>query len=105
MAPGGRLRADSLAPLDVERFRAQYGQDALFRLRLGVDAASAPTPGASGADVAAVAPPCPVPSPAQAPSWAESAEQRQFNQALEQRRYFDAGKVLGRWQRRHGACP
>ena len=101
----GPLPAGSLLPLQAEAFRARYGQEALFRLRLGVDAASAPTPGASGADVAAVAPPCPVPSPAQAPSWAESAEQRQFNQALEQHRYYAAGQVLGLWQRRHGACP
>ncbi len=100
MAPAGRLRAESLQPLDVERFRAQYGQDALFRLRLGVDAALAPIPGASGADDVAVTPAC----LAQAQSWNASAEQRQFNQALEQRRYIDAGKALGHWQRRHGFC-
>ena len=96
------LPAGSLLPLEPEAFRARYGQEALFRLRLGVDASLSPpasSPGVvSGAQPAASGP-CP-PS-----GWAASAERRQFDQALEQHRYYAAGQVLGLWQRRHGACP
>ncbi len=98
----GPLPAGSLLPLESEAFRARYGQEALFRLRLGVDAAlspSASSPGVvSGAQPAASGP-CP-PS-----GWTASPERRQFDQALEQHRYYAAGQVLGLWQRRHGACP
>ena len=100
MAPSAPLRAASLQPLDVEGFRARYGQEALFRLRLGVDAAIAPSPGAAGGGGDGRPP-----GPCEARTWAESAEQRQYTQAVEQQRYFDAGQALGRWQRRQGSCP
>ena len=92
MAPLGPLRAQSLLPVDGEHFREQYGQEALFRLRLGVDAGSVPPRGASPQA------PCP------APDWDGSAEQRQYNQALGQGSSFEAGKALGRWQRQQSLC-
>ncbi|MFZ0409177.1 MAG: hypothetical protein WAM11_13860 [Cyanobium sp.] len=118
LAPG-RLEAESLLPLDAEGFRARYGQEALFRLRLGVDSAprSGPAAASSGAVRAAGSrPPGPCPAPAfqapaweapnwEAPNWKASAEQRQFHQAVEHQRFFEAGQILGLWQFRHGACP
>jgi hypothetical protein len=97
-----QLPAGSLLPLEAEAFRARYGQEALFRLRLGVDAAPSPStdsPGVVAGDQPAPAGPCP-PS-----GWAASAERRQFDQAVEQSRFYAAGQVLGLWQRRHAACP
>jgi len=98
----GPLPAGSLLPLEAEAFRARYGQEALFRLRLGVDATLDPAAGSPG-EVPGAQPgrsgPCP-PS-----GWAASPERRQFDQAVEQQRYYAAGQVLGLWQRRHGACP
>ena len=98
----GPLPAGSLLPLEAEAFRARYGQEALFRLRLGVDASLDPAAGSPG-EVPGAQPgrsgPCP-PS-----GWAASPERRQFDQAVEQQRYYAAGQVLGLWQRRHGACP
>ncbi|MCX5967710.1 MAG: hypothetical protein NTV57_08760 [Cyanobacteria bacterium] len=55
--------------------------------------------------LAAVMPPCDVSAPALTLAWNGSAEQRQFNQALEPHRYFAAGQVPGLWQGRHAACP
>ena len=105
LAPGGGpLRAGSvipespstgsLLPVDADTFRAQYGQEAIFRLRLGVDAALAPSPAAD----AASPPACPV------ADWQTSAERRQYSAALEQRRYYEAGQALGRWQRNQTIC-
>ena len=92
IAPLGPLRAQLLLPVDGERFRGQYGQEALFRLRLGVDAGSVTPTGAS--------PPARCP----APDWDGSAEQHQYNQALKQGSSFEAGKALGRWQRQQSLC-
>jgi len=105
LAPGGGpLRAGSvipespssgsLLPLDADTFRAQYGQEAIFRFRLGVDAALAPSPAAE----AAPPPACP------APDWEASLERRQYSQTLEQRRFYEAGQALGRWQRQQTFC-
>ena len=105
LAPGGGpLRAGSvikevpstgsLLPLDADTFRAQHGQEAIFRLRLGVDAALAPSPAAE----AAPPPACP------ALDWEASVERHQYSAALEQRRYFEAGQALGRWQRLQALC-
>ena len=92
MAPRGPLRAQTQLPGGGERFRDQYGQEALFRLRLGVDAGSV-TPGGASPQVR-----CP------APDWVGSAEQHQYNQALKQGSSFEAGKALGRWQRQQNLC-
>jgi hypothetical protein len=105
LAPGGGLlragslireipSTGSLLPLDADTFRVQYGQEAIFRLRLGVDAALAPSQAADAAPPSA----CP------APDWQTSAERRQYSAALEQRRYYEAGQALGRWQRHQTFC-
>lgn len=72
----------------------------LLRLALLPAAAGAPSPGTAGGGGDGRPP-----GPCEARTWAESAEQRQYTQAVEQQRYFDAGQALGRWQRRQGSCP
>ena len=84
---GGSPPASSLAPVDREAFRSQYGQEALFRLRLGVDAAD---PSGHGT---ATAGPCP------SPSWSGSPQQQRFDAALRGKQYYGAGVALGEWRR------
>lgn len=76
----------SLAPLDTEAFRDRYGQEALFRLRLGVDASG-------GAQACAP----------DGPPWRDSEPRQRFEQALAQRRWYEAGRILGQWRRL--GCP
>jgi hypothetical protein len=80
----------SLAPIDREAFRLQYGQDGLFRLRLGVDAAE------QSREVGGAPQPCP------APSWNGSPQKQRYDTALSRRQYFLAGQALGEWRR---LCP
>jgi len=80
----------SLAPIDREAFRQQYGQEGLFRLRLGVDAAEQPPKAGTGTQ------PCP------AATWAGSPQQQRYDAALSQRKYYAAGEALGEWRR---LCP
>ncbi len=87
--PNGR----SLAPLDTESIRTRYGQEALFRLRLGVEAVPA----------AGARPPTGVPCGAMA--WGTSPEHGRFEADLAAGRYFQAGQALGAWQNRTGPCP
>lgn len=87
---GAQTSGTSLAPVNVDQFRERYGQEALFRLRLGVD--SAPDPGAS----------CTPPPPA----WPESIQFREYERQLAAGAPYEAGRQLGgwqRWQRRCGA--
>ena len=80
----------SLAPIDREVFRQQYGQEGLFRLRLGVDAAEQP-PKAGAAPQS-----CP------AASWAGSVQKQRYDAAMSLRKYYAAGEALGEWRR---LCP
>ncbi len=87
--PNGR----SLAPLDTEAFRTRYGQEALFRLRLGVEAVPATgTLAPPGASCGAM-------------GWGTSAEHGRFEADLAAGRYFQAGQGLGAWKNRTGPCP
>lgn len=83
--------AASLAPVDRELLRERYGQEALFRLRLGVDAgeADAGTPGVTGS--------CP------SRSWSDSPQQRRYAAAITAGQFFAAGQALGQWRRLCGA--
>ncbi|WP_159815986.1 hypothetical protein [Cyanobium sp. Copco_Reservoir_LC18] len=82
----------SLAPIDREAFRQQYGQEGLFRLRLGLEAAEQPAkPGAGNAPQA-----CP------AATWAGSPQKQRYDAALSLRKYYAAGEALGEWRR---LCP
>ena len=80
----------TLAPIDREAFRQQYGQEGLFRLRLGVDAAEQP------AKAGAAPQPCP------AATWAGSHQKQRFDAAMSLRKYYSAGEALGEWRR---LCP
>ncbi len=86
MEPGN----GSLAPIDREAFRQQYGQESLFRLRLGVDAAEQPPK--TGA----------TPQPCPAATWAGSLQKQRYDAALSLRKYYAAGEALGEWRR---LCP
>jgi hypothetical protein len=82
----------SLAPIDGEAFRTRYGQEALFRLRLGVDAVrdvGNPHP------AAAACPPF---------GWSESPERARYEGEVAAGRYFLAGQSLGAWQFRVKGC-
>lgn len=85
----------SLAPIDREAFRQQYGQEGLFRLRLGVDAAEQ-TPRAGAAGAGTLAQSCP------ATTWAGSLQKQRYDTALSLRKYYAAGEALGEWRR---LCP
>jgi hypothetical protein len=80
----------SLAPIDREAFRQQYGQEGLFRLRLGVDAAEQP-PKAGAA-----------PQPCPAANWAGSLQKQRYDAAMGLRKFYAAGEALGEWRR---LCP
>jgi hypothetical protein len=80
----------SLTPIDREAFRQQYGQEGLFRLRLGVDAAEQP-PKAGAAPQS-----CP------AATWAGSPQKQRYDAAMGLRKYYAAGEALGEWRR---LCP
>ncbi|MEB3333112.1 MAG: hypothetical protein VKI83_11545 [Synechococcaceae cyanobacterium] len=89
-SPAAGKGTDSLAPIDVEPFRERYGQEALFRLRLGQEAAS---------DAGALC----VPPP---PAWLQSSQYRSFERLLASAQPYEAGRQLGAWQlwqRRCGA--
>ena len=83
--------AASLAPVDRELLRERYGQEALFRLRLGVDAGErdAGTPGLTRS--------CP------SRLWPDSPQQRRWAAALTAGQFFAAGQALGQWRRLCGA--
>ncbi len=83
----------SLAPIDREAFRQQYGQEGLFRLRLGVDAAEQ-TPKAGAA-----------PQSCHATAWAGSQQKQRYDTALSLRKYYAAGEALGEWRRQCPARP
>ncbi len=89
-APWRRRRTASLAaglaPIDREAFRQQYGQEGLFRLRLGVDAAEQP-PKAGAA-----------PQSCSAASWAGSPQKQRYDAAMDLRKYYAAGEALGEWR-------
>lgn len=89
---GGIVEPDgaTLAPIDREAFRQQYGQEGLFRLRLGVDAAE------RSSEVGATPQPCP------SSSWNVSLQKQRYDKALSHRQYYLAGKALGEWRR---LCP
>ncbi len=80
----------SLAPIDREAFRQQYGQEGLFRLRLGVDAAEQ-SPKA-GAGSGSTAQPCP------AATWTGSLQKQRYDAAMSQRKFYAAGEALGEWR-------
>ena len=92
---GGPLRAAepaepsaaSLAPVDRELLRERYGQEALFRLRLGVDAGERDAGSAGGTRS------CPV------RLWSDSPQQRGYAAALSAGQFFAAGQALGQWRR------
>lgn len=77
----------SLAPVEVEAFRERYGQEALFRLKLGVEAGEA---AGHGRDMSGTV--C-------SGGWAGSRQQQQFEGALQRKQWFDAGEILGGWRR------
>ncbi len=83
----------SLAPIDREAFRQQYGQEGLFRLRLGVDAAEQP------AKAGATPQPCP------AATWAGSVQKQRYDAAMGLRKFYAAGEALGEWRRLCPATP
>ena len=76
----------SLAPVETEAFRQRYGQEALFRLKLGVDAgerAPGPVPGRTVACEA---------------GWAQSPQGRAFAAAVAREQWYGAGEQLGAWR-------
>jgi hypothetical protein len=80
----------TLAPVDGEAVRQRYGEEALFRLKLGVEAgerAPAPPSGTVGR--------C-------GGGWASSPQARLFQAALERKRWYEAGEALGTWRRQCG---
>ena len=79
--------AASLAPVDRELLRERYGQEALFRLRLGVDwgERDAGSPGGTRT--------CP------SRLWSDSSQQRRYGAALSAGQFFEAGQALGQWRR------
>ena len=80
-----------LAPLDAEAFRLRFGQQRLFRLRLGADAgleASCRGSGCAGFRA----------------DWSSSTQHEEFERAMNGDQPFAAGQALGRWQRLSGAC-
>ena len=83
--------AASLAPVDRELVRERYGQEALFRLRLGVDwgEGDAGNPGVTRT--------CP------SRLWSDSPQQRRYAAALTAGQFFAAGQALGQWRRLCGA--
>lgn len=81
-AAGPMAPARSLAPIDVDQFRELYGQEALFRLRLGVEAA---------ADGGAACTPAP-------PVWSQSSQFREYQRLLAAAQPYEAGRQLGVWQ-------
>ncbi len=81
----GLLLATSLAPVDPELIRGSYGQEALFRFELGVDAGLA-TEAAKNCS-----------GPQQA--WGASAQQQAMEAALKRGQFFEAGQLLGIWQK------
>lgn len=93
-ARGGTLLAgatstgSTLAPLDVEALRQRYGQEALFRLRLGVEAARD--------DGRSCAP--------SAQGWIGSPQQQQLEAELAAGRPYRAGQLLGAWQQHEQRC-
>lgn len=80
----------SLAPVDQQAFTQRYGDEALFRLKLGVDAGERTTPTGGG-------------RAACAPSWSGSAQEQAFQRALNQKHWYQAGEVLGAWRRQCGS--
>ena len=90
MEPGN----GSLSPIDREAFRQQYGQESLFRLRLGVDAAEQPAKAGAGAGSN--------PQPCPAATWAGSLQKQRYDAAMSLRKYYAAGEALGEWRR---LCP
>lgn len=86
LSPG----ASSLAPLEIETFRQRYGQEALFRLKLGVEAGERSTPGKE------------TPAPNCGRGWSGSAQEQQFEAALKREQWYGAGEVLGLWRRQCG---
>lgn len=81
----------SLAPLNGEAFRLRYGQQRLFRLRLGADAGFEASSKDSGC------------ASFQA-EWPGSAQHGQFERAMDADQPFAAGLALGRWQRLSEQC-
>jgi hypothetical protein len=82
----------SLAPVDGEAFRSRYGQEALFRLRLGVDAFR----DAVNPQQAVLSCP-PV-------GWSEAPEHASYERELAAGSYFRAGQALGAWQHQARVC-
>lgn len=78
----------SLAPVDTEAFRQRYGQEALFRLKLGVEAGERVTP--RDRDL-----PC-------SGRWDGSAQAKAFLAEVERQHWYEAGQVLGTWRRSCG---
>lgn len=86
---GGSVPVDrSLTPLKVEWVRTTYGQEALFRMRLGID--SARDDGAS--------------CPAKSLVWSGSAQEGLLERQLRDGRPYAAGLILGAWQLRQQRC-
>ncbi|MEN9877902.1 MAG: hypothetical protein RLZZ158_941 [Cyanobacteriota bacterium] len=85
----GLLVATSLAPVDPELIRSSYGQEALFRFELGVDAGL-------GMETPKI---CPDPRQ----GWGASAQHQAMEAALKRGQFFEAGKELGAWQKA-GQC-
>ncbi len=81
----------SLAPVETEAFRERYGQEALFRLKLGVE--SGERSRAAGSAPAAT---CET-------GWANSPQSRSFQAALSRKQWYDAGEALGAWRRQCGS--
>jgi hypothetical protein len=82
----------SLAPVETEAFRERYGQEALFRLKLGVEAgerSAAPLPG---------------PAVACEAGWPSSPQGRAFQAALARQQWYGAGEALGAWRRQCGGA-
>lgn len=78
--PPPLLLAADLAPVDTESFRSRYGQEALFRFDLGVEAAP---PGPCGAPTT---------------TWNGSPQQARMEAALGAGLWYEAGQALGQWQ-------
>jgi hypothetical protein len=80
----------SLTPVDTEAFRQRHGQEALFRLMLGVDSGERTSTLGIGSAAGC------------ADGWAKAPQAQGFQAALNRKQWYEAGETLGRWRRQCG---
>lgn len=76
----------SLAPIDKEAFIQRYGDEALFRLQLGVEGGERSDPKGGGT------------APCQG-GWQGSEQEQRFQAAVNRKQWYAAGEIVGIWRR------